>query len=223
MKSPENVIVGEYYDVPCKLINNDWLPIIFPPHKDGPDFCFDPAATHYHIDKRFTYPREYAAWRVEYGERIEVRKVICIKKDAVSFNDLIHPFAVVKMHEVFEKHTLKSNICPHQGLQITNSCGTCPGHGLVWDFETRKLKYKLPFYLFHKNSGLKGVIKDGKCTINVNITFQFKSDDLTFVLVDSDGRLYPNAGISLDKYQDILITPDDKIVWTDKNCAVVTP
>lgn len=221
MESPSHVVVGQKYMVPCMLLNNGiWLPILFPAHEDGSDFCFNKVAKHYHIDRRFSNDElGFSAWLSHTSEVIELKEKVCIKQFAKSYDtqrdgNPVWPFAIVKMHETFQDYELKGRTCPHKGLKITNDCGTCPGHGLVWNLETKKLKYKLPFSLVNKEFELSGVINDNWCDIRVT-TNQKLPNPLPFVLVDADGAEYPEARIEANlaglKYGDTL-------TFTDSNC-----
>lgn len=218
MRSPENVVVGETYDVPCQLSTFEgWIPIMYPSHRDGPDFCFDQNNEHYHIDRRFTNDhKQFAAWHKNSNERIELRKLICLRENATSFTDSAWPFAIVKMHEVFANHTLKNKTCPHQGLKVTNSCGTCPGHGLIWNLQTNKLKYTLPFYFTTPDLKHRGEIRNGRCTIHFDEDTMLAAGTM-LRLVDKDGNVYPRTGFKLEHRHHIVA--DDKLTITDTHCG----
>lgn len=218
MYSPENVIIGQTYDVPCQLSGDEWIPIIFPAHKDGPEFCFNQTPEHYHIDRRFTNNHlEYSAWRKIPNERIEYKQLICLNHTATSFTNILWPFSVVKMHEAYENRTLKRNVCPHQGIRITNSCGTCPGHGLIWNLQTKKLKYKAPFYLIVPGTDYKGVISNGRCDILVTRE-EYIQAGLVLLLVDSNDRIYPNCGYPMP-YGMNFPSGGGTLNITDRNCG----
>lgn len=215
MQSPVKVQIGETYLVPTAIAQSgkdkgNVVPILYPKHSDGPEICANPAVTHYHIDRRFSHV-DYDAYVESCLADFKMRRMTCISKFTGSEN--YWPFMIERLHRLYNDHQLKNNRCPHQGTQVVNDCGTCPNHGLIWDLQTGKLKYKLPFYLEHGKN--KGIIENGKCKIEVVETF---SGPANFNLVDADGRTYPNAVYKLDA--ELQFKPGFHIEITDGNCGL---
>ena len=189
MKSPKNVVVGETYDVPCVKIDSVIIPVVLPAHTDGAEHCLQETPKHYHVDHRFTYLSHQIIGYDSCGDVFNHRMV-----GLKGYNETLGEFKQVAFHFVNRWHrthselTAKDGICPHKGVRITNRCGTCPAHGLIWDLKTEKLKYKPPFYIQLMPDGPKGIIDENdQCAIEVDKLFKFNG---TAIMVDSNGERY---------------------------------
>jgi hypothetical protein len=225
MQSPTLVEIGTKYSVPCVLDRrtSKYVPVILPKHRDGKEACLNDVGTHYHIDKRFTAHADDAIID-ENVQEISLQNKECLKLSSTLGE--FWPFSIVKLHEMFKDHELKGNhICPHQGVKITNACGTCPGHGLIWDLQTKRLKYKAPFYLRLPLDAGRGIIKNGVCKITVARRLE-NFNYIRLSLEDATGNQYPNAYYHMPTW-DIYSSPSyviynvgDTITISDKNCGV---
>ncbi len=195
------------------------MPILLPSHTDGPDFCFNQSVEHYHVDQRFTERLSSLPALGKPNEAIvQLRNLKCFRENSVESTIIAWPFTIVKMHEVFANHTLKNNICPHKGLKITNSCGTCPGHGLIWNLENKSLKYKLPFYLKIKKTEDTGIIQNSKCIITITKAVTLEIGE-GLLLVDGNGEVYPNSELPLKNSYNLSI--GDTLTLVDQNCSKI--
>ena len=196
LKSPTKVKIGQFYDVPTvKTYFGEIFPILLPAHVDGKDNCIEDVSMHYHIDFRFH----------EVGKISVVLNKFCFSPFLHKFKAISnHTNSVLKGQHLFffvnrwyyrKRNTkLKANLCPHQGLPVVNKCGTCPGHGLVWNLKTLDLSdFQLPFYLELANSGKhlpdnpRGAIINDKCEICLEKDFL---SDGSVTMTDALGRIY---------------------------------
>ena len=88
------------------------------------------------------------------------------------------------------------NKCPHKGVELVNKCGTCPAHGLQWDFQTGRLaEYKLPFYLEITNYEIpdptnnRGIIENNTCKVVIQNKYPL-TKNIKAIMVDSLGKRY---------------------------------
>lgn len=221
MKSPEDVMYGEIYDVPCVKINNIVYPVMLPSHRDGNDNCLMDAGQHYHVDFRFIdIKSKFNAISASLSSELFISRLPALRK----FCESIGAIGEVAFHFVNRWHRLeadsfikKERICPHQGTRITNACGTCPAHGLIWNLKTGKLKYKPPFYLqlIDKNgiAGPKAIIDEyDQCKVVMNTEFKFSGQ---VIMIDSENEKYGHWVQTLDSKNfnvgEILIFDVDKL------------
>ena len=222
MQSPVDTVVGNFYEVP--IVNNvEFGPtaVLLPFHRDGADDCLKDVGLHYHIDWRFELRKRFynninALYQSGSSEPyLETRQ--CLKE--FTCIDFTWPFMLEVLYKKFEDFELgEDRICPHRGTIVANKCGTCPAHGLRWNFKTRKLMHKPPFYFVLPN-GNKGRIKDSRCQIEVTLKFQTDSDGMVLPVIDSRGSIYKNATFYIEGPQ--IYRPGDTISISDKNCGAV--
>jgi hypothetical protein len=190
MESPKDVVVGQKYMVPTiHTETGERLPVLFPAHEDGVEDCVDPVAPHYHIDYRFI-DRKYG-WDAYlagdfYAKPYSQEWVALRACDGLA---KANHFMIDRLHEKFEKAQIKQRVCPHRGVQLTNACGRCPAHGLVWNLNTGRLKFKRPFYVVAPD-GSKAKLEAGRCVIVADEGFQVPC---VLHLVDAEGQRYPNS------------------------------
>lgn len=101
-------------------------------------------------------------------------------------------------------------------MQIVNSCGTCPAHGLVWDLESKQLKFKPPFY-FITPLGDKGEVKDGYCEIP--ITKLTAKGEHRLRAVNGEGHVYPRADYTVHMLNTLNV--GDMIKIRDRHCRSI--
>lgn len=198
-----DVEVGCVYDVPTvmHLITGDYIPILLPAHIDGKDFCFNSDnILHYHIDVRFMQNNyDVQSYRSDYCSPVFYSKfkAICSNFDPTKISSFSAFFFVNRWYRKYKDKKIYNKKCLHQGLPLINSCGTCPGHGLIWNLENKELKhFDLPFFLelanneIHLDENPKGQITDNeKCKIIINKSFYH---DGTVIMVDTNGNRYGN-------------------------------
>lgn len=206
-KSPVDVDLDNEYEVPCvkNLHTEQIIPILLPSHKDGNEWCFHEVPEHYHIDFRFYNNFSFeGAGLVKSGcsEVFYKRfKVVRESFDSLSFKGESAFFFIDRWYRKRGNDTLVDNQCSHRGLQVVNKCGTCPGHGLIWDKSTGRLKeVELPFFLelangeiVHKDNP-RGVIISDSCEIRIFSPFDH---DGTIIMVDATGERYGLAKQSI--------------------------
>lgn len=160
----KTLIIGETYNVPCLLSNELWIPVLLPPHEDGKEICIIPVPKHYHIDHRFIDdPGDVI---MKNNGDLKMKYFVCKRNSTTLFNPYV--FMIAKLHEIYKNHTLTNcRTCPHKNLPIINSDGTCPGHGLKWNLNTKKLNFILPFFLHLPQNSGNGEIVNNKCLIKV--------------------------------------------------------
>lgn len=229
MLSPSNVVAGRPYDVPCvKVLSGHVIPILLPSHTDGMDHCLTPVPEHYHIDFRFCEAGDFGirtinAWRADECSEPFFKKMKAIRK-AMNSLDIVGESAFFFVNRWYLRHKhLRANDgrCPHRGVQLVNSCGTCPAHGLQWNLRTGALaSYKLPFFLELANgerqhpNNPRGEIKNDSCQIRV--TRHFESDG-TVIMVDSRMKRY---GKMMQRTIPRYLMPEDEINFhTEKLCS----
>lgn len=190
--SPCDVIVGEEYDVPCAFTNeNYFVPVMLPAHVDKNQFCLKSVDLHYHIDKRFNVPLAYhnADAILHSGvEYVSYVKLKAVKSHYVIEDAKFEIFNII--YQMVNPHEIaKNRICPHQGTKITNSCGTCPAHGLKWNLKTGEYRFKPPFYFqFTEDSPKFEFDNDDKKVVLI------AHDDIEFngslIITDSNGKFF---------------------------------
>ncbi len=172
--SPCDVIEGNEYDVPCVHTNtNHVVPVMLPAHIDKNEFCLKSVDLHYHIDKRFQVPLAYHnsdAVLHSFVEDVSYIKLKAIKSHYIMEDARFENFNISYQMDN-PQEIAKNRICPHQGTKITNSCGTCPAHGLKWNLETGEYRFKPPFYFQFTEDSPK---------------FEFDNDDKKVVLIAHD-------------------------------------
>lgn len=222
MKSPVDVKVGNYYLVPCIVTHEGNFPVIFPPHKDKTSDCVDFNPRHYHFDRRFLdnklHNDGYNADLV-----VDVKYVVkkCLQDETV--NQSAHWFHIEHLFRMYQGKKINDGICIHQGMQIVNKCGTCPGHGLKWNLKTNELEFKLPFYAVV--DGVDGqsfsgkIYKKGRCSITIPTGCSITNDMPR--MVDVDGKFICNIPKLPSWYMSRIGLFG--IDWTDLNCTEDTP
>lgn len=229
MESPVDVEIGKTYEVPCvtDIMTFKTVPVLLPAHIDGKKSCLRTAESHYHIDFRFCEQHDFAgninAWAKKSCSKpfFQNRKAVRDSFNSIDFVGESAFFFVNRWYQSNKKLKLKNRRCPHQGVQVVNSCGTCPAHGLKWNLEKGKLeKFKRPFYLELANGeepnpeNPRGIIRNDKCTIKIKRDLEH---DGTVIMVDSNGKRYGKMKqiISSRSYR----TRDEINFNTDKICS----
>jgi len=199
MQSPVNVVVGEYYQVPCirSWPSQKIVPVLLPAHTDETEFCLQAAPPHYHIDFRFTHPSCHpfnAYWQYDLEPFYQEMKAI---------DHYVQSFEVVgesafffwnRWYRRYADKKLVNGRCPHKGVQVVNACGTCPAHGLLWNMTSGGLvEFKLPFFLEVANKqkphpdNVRGQVFDEGCKIEFSKPYD---SDGSVIMVDSDGKRF---------------------------------
>ena len=230
MESPIDVIVGEYYEVPCVESNGKEIPVLLPSHDDGRHDCFLDVVKHFHIDHRFANELEWKDYDgktipliQDFGNKVYFKKFKALRSyfDSVSISNESVFFFINRWYRNNKGIKAKNRICPHKGTKIVNNCGTCPAHGLKWNLETEELDFVPPFYLELANNQIssplnsRGVITDkDQCDIIVKESFEF---DGTVIMVDSSGKRY---GKMFQKIYNGYLKKGDTITFdSDKICS----
>lgn len=155
--------IGKFYSVPCVKSQWQWMPtvpILGPMHEDREIIDFP--EHHYHIDWRFVSAR---AWQrrlsaspgkgksnghkvlgLPISERnicsdVFMHRLLC-KREMPEF-----PLSawLTELEPLYASRRLTEDfVCPHRGIPLAgcpvkNGVVICPGHGLAWNVETRKL------------------------------------------------------------------------------------
>lgn len=238
ISSPVDVVVGEYYDVPCikvdairigyipGLVDYDCIPVLHPAHDVGPVDCLNPVPRHFHMDYRFIDQKIFYVQSSTFvfvgDDEAFTRRLRCLQAKS---NPTAWIFAIDRLYKRFADHQLKDRICPHKGVKITDNyiCGVCPAHGLAWDLGTGKLRYKPPFYLAlydeAGNEAARGIIQDGCCKIDINKEFlvAYVKGSQILLMVDDNNEIYPNAFYNLDNDRSFRV--GDSIRICDENCG----
>jgi hypothetical protein len=198
IESPVDVVKGNSYHVPCvtNLLTNITVPVLLPHHIDGKEFCLNGEEDHYHVDCRFIQATA-AALRFSCCSPVRSELLIAIRNnfDSISFFGESAFFFINRWYRKHGDKKLVNRTCLHQGIKVVNSCGTCPGHGLIWDLNSKNLSnFNLPFYLemanneVHLDDNPKGEIThDDKCVILLEKDF---NHDGNIIMVDSNGKRY---------------------------------
>ncbi len=193
--SPKNVIIGNVYDVPTiETSDKQEIPVLLPAHSDSHENCLDDAPLHYHIDLRFCDPIENInAWYAKDAQKIYYKQFVAIRQRFCSIEKTGGFFFVNRWYNRKRPNKLVNGNCPHKGLAIVNNCGTCPGHGLIWEPDGTLKKIQLPFYLELANNGIhetnnpQGLLRDTECLIHLRDNFV---SDGIIIMVDALGNRY---------------------------------
>jgi len=206
--------VGKTYKIPCAKVS-DWryfpfgdnycyLPVLLPAHVDANDDCLRSLETHYHYDFRFIKPESIPSkWKGGGIFKKDVLEIVEQNKVAVSSNTWIvenlanNSFFFWNLwHQNKADSKIIDNKCPHKGVELVNKCGTCPAHGLQWDFQTGRLaEYKLPFYLEITNYEIpdptnnRGIIENNTCKVVIQNKYPL-TKNIKAIMVDSLGKRY---------------------------------
>ncbi|MEG5059149.1 hypothetical protein QUB60_06570 [Microcoleus sp. A2-C5] len=133
-----------------------WIPILPErPHSDAEILKFEPL--HYHFDFRFWHDRlinlfftdgetgEDWQARVQLAcEVIEIKQVVRLCYRNIPILSADYNF-LPRLEEAYSNCSLlPGNICPHKGYKLLPNTkhpnlGTCPGHGLAFNFKTGQL------------------------------------------------------------------------------------
>lgn len=230
LSSPVDVIEGETYSVPFTKMKpgcGQDAPIMPYPHEDKAEFCLGDTPQHVHFDRRFMEEGEYLGRDgtvlvagLNTIESVEMREMVCRK----AFHaDSQNPFSVAKLYERYQGSKLKNRRCVHNGVLITNKCGTCPAHGLKWDLSREVLQeFKLPFRLAFNIPGMplgalgSGELVGAECRIVMLGDYKYCGVPYKLTLIDSDGKVYPGSEITLNYTGNWSI--GDTFVFTGKDC-----
>lgn len=228
IKSPVRVVPGKYYNVPhvCnKSTLGELTPILLPAHIDGKENCLNETPLHYHVDFRFIEldQSKTNACFAELCSKPFLKKALAIRSFTESISHIKNS-AFFFINRWYKNHLNRKladdNRCLHQGLQLVNPCGICPGHGLTWDLKTKKLaKFEIPFYLELSNDEIpnpknpRGIMKDGFCQVTVNTVHPFVSNG-TVIMVDSKGK---RVGKQFQKIEPMTLRNGYAIMFTGEN------
>jgi hypothetical protein len=201
MESPNQIEVGQLYEVPCIMTNlGQTIPVVLPSHTDGPRLCFNDVGEHYHVDFRFCdlwLTNNKAAWlKAETVKLFSLRlRALRTYFNSVEFSGESNFFFVSRWYTYFGDIKIKNGRCAHHDTQLFNTCGTCPAHGLRWNLNSGSLmEFKLPFYMELANNAVpnsgnpRGMMQDRFCEIDIPER-GFQSDG-TVIMVDSNGKRY---------------------------------
>lgn len=203
--SPCDVVIGKEYDVPCiftcqgegHLLDGCQpapeiiIPVMFPPHAEQKGFCLNSLPEHYHIDKRFLVPESQMKFDVISSS--VVKKIQYIKMKAIKDRFFIEAEArSLQLFNIYYQlqnpdEIAKDRICPHKGTKITNSCGTCPAHGLKWNLKNGTYYYKAPFYFQLTEDGPKYQFKNKMVSLIAHKDIDFQGH---IIVTDADGKLF---------------------------------
>jgi len=222
IESPSNIIVGQDYLVPCIRGNfNKLIPVILPSHSDGKEHCLFEAPKHYHIDFRFIDNFTINAI-YDTGQKVFYHKFKAIHDymDSFSFVEESAFFFINRWYRKNKDSQLSNGFCAHKRAKVTNACGTCPAHGLKWDFSDGGLaKYSLPFYIMITENEIilpenpSGVITDNDdCSIFCHKEFEKP----ILVMIDSNFERY---GKCSQKLNHKISSGDTLTLTTDKICS----
>lgn len=218
--SPRRVVVGRKYLVPCIIRGGEIVPVMLPAHEDGPEDCSAPTASHYHVDYRFTrHLREDrpAAWYAEHYKPV-MQQLRCYRNSTFLRSYYLH--SLVRLHTRFADSSLKNGACPHRGVRVTNTCGTCPAHGLMWNLETGRLKFLPPFTVVLPEESGKAVI-DTQLPISITLQKQLViyGQSIDVKLLDATGQEYPHT-VKVFREDPLVRTlvPGDTLVLRDSSC-----
>lgn len=158
LTTPLNVVVGQFYDVPCaRIVNTDcrslhgnWWPVIGPAHLDHDIIDFDPV--HIHIDVRFVKPEPYP----DNILRPQILQPLVLhphSPDPLTFEFSIRRRKCHRRAQLFPSYVSwlpalevahagcrigPDGLCPHRqipiaaGHRLPDGSMVCPGHGLRW-------------------------------------------------------------------------------------------
>lgn len=155
MKSPREVEVGRYYQVPCIWMRGIYIPIIGSKHEDA-EFLHFPYQ-HWHYDPRFM--SDIAVKRnLKYSTHVltviamsipEVRVPTLRRKKCYrlmpDFPWQTAPWlAELEAAYACSRVDLHQPVCPHRGIPLVGTPDqdgvvVCSGHGLSWDLRTGRL------------------------------------------------------------------------------------
>jgi len=165
-------VVGRIYLVPCARLcygingfdRAAWWPLIGPTHADGE---LGVHAEHRHYDPRFLTDRQLSSlmhgegapstgrgWKSVFGTVLSMNGAVTELRD-VRRRCLRalrpHPFPNALRPKIAASHVPLSMClrCPHRGFNlrqvpVRDGLIVCPGHGLVWDAETRQPVTEVP-------------------------------------------------------------------------------
>jgi len=226
VKSPEDVEVGRDYLVPCIEEGGELFPVLGEPHSGLASECISPLGDHFHFDWRFMCESSKCwNWDAFFAKTVKLRKMECLR---LSPTKPLHrkphwPFSIERLHRLCENKKLgksdyKYNVCIHRETPILNSCGECPSHGLIWDLETGKLKYQLPFYLV-TSIGDKGKIENGHCEIRLTVQLHAQLNGRIIRLCDANGEFYPNCYLRMSDLAINDVIGCSSLTINDNNCG----
>lgn len=204
--SPRNVIVGQYYDVPCMQDPAGvFVPVIGPPHCDGPEICSEPTVAHYHYDYRFSEYQGFMNGLIDNGVPLVYRRMQCVRTESDNGRAL---WGMIRLARVYHNHTLDIHnpVCPHQNIPIVNKNGQCSGHGLCWNLKTGRMKYVLPFYVrFKGQNKTKILVTDREIMVLYNNTKKTFIDPFVEA-IDAKGRI-----IGEHQFTNMHVAPTDRL------------